>query len=130
MVQEARSRQQEPVAAVQADALALPFADRSIDGVVQFRFLHHLPRPAMKTAIQEACRVARRFVVISFFHPCSLHHLQRRTKERLLGRAPRRFAVTLGNLDRLLRKHGFARTHVIAQGRFTRDLWIASYERR
>lgn len=73
---------------VQTSALQLGFADRSFDGVLQFRFLHHLPRHKAKTAVAEARRVAQRFVVVSVFHPCSLHHLQRRLRELLLDERP------------------------------------------
>jgi ubiquinone/menaquinone biosynthesis C-methylase UbiE len=129
MVQEARRRQQAPPAAVQAHALQLPLGDRSVDGVVQFRFLHHLPPAAAKTAVAEACRVARRFVVASFFHPCSSHHWQRRLRQLLAGRPPTRFAWTTTRLDGWFAKHGFRRVSKTADAAFRKDLWLCAYER-
>jgi ubiquinone/menaquinone biosynthesis C-methylase UbiE len=111
-----------------ADALAMPFADRAVDGVVMFRFLHHLPREAALAALAEACRVASRFVVVSFFHPCSVHHAQRLLKS--FGGTPRtRFTLTLGTLATAARRHGFVRRATTAQWRYVHDLWLAAFER-
>lgn len=117
-----------PVPAVQADALAMPFAGHAVDGVVMFRFLHHLPSDLAPTAIAEACRVARRFVVVSFFHPCSVHHVRRRLRT-LLGRPPTRFACTLATMRRWFAVHHFTLATHTADGAFTRDLWLAVFAR-
>ncbi len=129
MLREAFARNPPPrVPGAQADALAMPFADRAVDGVVMFRFLHHLPADAAYAAVAEACRVARRFVVISFFHPCSVHHLQRRLRT-LLGRPPTRFCCTLGTVQRWFDAHHFTLAARAADGAFTRDLWVAAFTR-
>ncbi len=115
--------------AVQADALALPFADGAVDGVVQFRFLHHLPQDLADRAIAEACRVARRYVVASFFHPCSAHHLQRWLRSAAGGRTTR-FARTLGAVERSFARHGFRLDRRAADLPLLRDLWVAGFVRR
>lgn len=125
-----RHRNAPPPPAAQAHALALPLLDRCVDGAVMFRFLHHLPRAAAKSAVAEACRVARRFVVVSFFHPCSAHHVRRRVADALRRRAPTRHALRLRDLERWFLAHGFAlRTHA-AELPYLRDLWLATFERR
>lgn len=111
-----------------ADALAMPFADGCVDGVVSFRFLHHLDRAASDRVIAECCRVARSFVVVSFFHPCSAHAL-RRAVAGWLGRPARRHARTLGAVDASFAAHGFARAAHAADLPFARDLWVAAYAR-
>ena len=115
---------------VQADALALPFADASVDGVVMFRFLHHLPPTEMQRALAETCRVARRFVVVSFFHPCSVHGLWRRTQDLLRRRAPTRHAVGYGRLLRWMQTHGFEPHRRAAELPYGKDLWLCSFVRR
>jgi SAM-dependent methyltransferase len=129
MLREARQREPAPPPAALADALSLPFRDGACDGVLSFRFLHHLPRERAKAAVAEACRVARRFVVVSFFHPCSAHHLQRRLRDLARGRAPSRHALTLGRLRRWCRAHGFRLHGRAAELPFARDLWVASFVR-
>lgn len=110
--------------AVQADALAWPFADGCVDGTVVFRFLHHLTDDRSDRVIAEACRAARRFVVVSFFHPCSAHHLSRR-----LGGGSTRFARSLGAIRRAFAAHGFELHRRAADLPFAKDLWLASFVR-
>ncbi len=117
-----------PAPSTLANALAMPFATAAVDGVVMFRFLHHLDGDAARTAIGEACRVARRFVVVSFFHPCSTHHLQR-TVRHWTGGAVTRHAVTLRGLQARFAPHGFVLHAHTAELPFVRDLWLATFVR-
>lgn len=48
----------------QADALRLPFADRSIDLVMAVKFTHHFHGPALEALLAELARVARRRVLV------------------------------------------------------------------
>ncbi len=67
-----------------ADALALPFRDRSFDLVLCHRLIHHLER--------EEERRSRRWVLVSWFDAASLQHLRRALRAPL--RPSRRHAVT------------------------------------
>lgn len=53
----------EQLTALQADATTLPFADFSFDVVTMLEVLEHIP--ATTKALQEVCRVARRFLILS-----------------------------------------------------------------
>ncbi|MFO1052825.1 MAG: methyltransferase domain-containing protein [Planctomycetota bacterium] len=126
----AAARDAEPAAGfASVDATALPFADRAVDGVVTFRFLHHVDDEAARRVCQEAARVSARFVVVTFFHPVSAHALQRYLLGVLHRRPRTRFARTLSTVDRWFEEAGFARTTAAAEARYLRDLWIASYVR-
>lgn len=48
-----------------ADALALPFADRSMDFVTCSQLLHHFEAPSALALLRELHRVARRWVIVS-----------------------------------------------------------------
>jgi SAM-dependent methyltransferase len=128
MLQQARELRGD-VPTAQAHALALPLADGAVDGVVMFRFLHHLQPSAQKLAVAEACRTARRFVVASFFHPCSVHHAVRRARDLCARRAPTRYAVTLSRVERWFAQAGFELQSHVAELPFGKDLWIASFVR-
>ncbi|HEX2723414.1 MAG TPA: methyltransferase domain-containing protein [Gemmatimonadaceae bacterium] len=52
-------------AVVRADALCLPFADRSVDIVMASQVLHHFPNESAVSLIREMNRVARTRVVIA-----------------------------------------------------------------
>ncbi|MFO0982834.1 MAG: class I SAM-dependent methyltransferase [Planctomycetota bacterium] len=67
-----------------ADVTSLPFADDTFDVVVCCRLLHHLHGGAERTAlVRELVRVARQFVIASFFDAASWQAWRRR-----LGLAP------------------------------------------
>jgi ubiquinone/menaquinone biosynthesis C-methylase UbiE len=53
----------EQLTAIQGDVIALPFADASFDVVTMLEVLEHIP--ATTKALQEVCRVARRFLILS-----------------------------------------------------------------
>jgi ubiquinone/menaquinone biosynthesis C-methylase UbiE len=68
-----------------ADAARLPFKDDSVDCVIVWRLLHHIPDVAVRRAIlSEAARVTRRTVLLSFHHPCSLAALRKKLQRQVL----------------------------------------------
>ncbi len=54
-----------PLEFVRGDALALPFADRSIDYVISSMFFHHLSDESARAALREMLRVARRGIIVN-----------------------------------------------------------------
>lgn len=42
-----------------AGAEAMPFADHAVDGAIFLNSLHHVPKPAMRRALEEAARVTK-----------------------------------------------------------------------
>jgi hypothetical protein len=103
--------------------------DAAVDGVVAFRFLHHLDRRGARVALDEATRVAARWLVVSFFHPISWHHARRSLRSALRREAPRRHAVWPATLARWLEQRGFAPAAWAADAAYRRDLWVASFRR-
>lgn len=113
---------------VLADATEIPFADRATDGVIVFRFLHHLGAEGARHVLREAARVARRFVVVSHFHPVSGNAVRRSWRRRVLGHEATRFALWPSELDRVLAEHGFRRSGAARDG-FLHELRVAAYVR-
>ncbi len=104
----------------------LPLADRALDGALCFRFLHHVPTRAQRIAIlRELSRVSRRFVVLSWFHPLSLHHLR-----RALSGDSTRFTLTRGQMLAEASEAGLEFEAARAQAPYLRDLWLARFRVR
>jgi len=82
-----------------ADALALPFRDRSFDLVLCHRLAHHLEAAEERRALLRSLAAAsRRWVLVSWFDAVSLQHLRRVLRRPF--RPSRRHAVTRGTLLR------------------------------
>jgi hypothetical protein len=102
----------------------LPLADRSVDLAVCFRFLHHVPTRAQRVGIlKELARVSRRYVVLTWFHPVSLHHLR-----RLFARDSMRFALTRRQIVDEASEAGLSLDASRAQLPYLRDLWLARFK--
>lgn len=61
----ARRLAEEALVPIRADALALPFPDRSFDLVHCATFFHHLSMIRARDVLAEMCRVSRRLVVVN-----------------------------------------------------------------
>ena len=103
---------------------SVPFQDRSFDLVLIWRFLHHLSAiDLLEKVFQEAARLSQRWVIASFFHPVSLHSLQRKASV-LWRRAPGcRYAYRFREIDHAARKSGLKTVKKTAQLPYLRDLW-------
>ena len=115
---------------VHADATRLPLGEHSVDGALVFRFLHHLPPDRARAVLHEAARTARRFVVVSFFHPLSPHAIRRRTRRALTRRAQTRFAHWPRQIERWLGEVGLEPMAWAPERRYLREFWVASFVRR
>ena len=112
-----------------ADAARLPFRDRAFDLVVCHRFLHHLRPAELEPVLGELARVTGRHLVLTFFHPCSLHGLARRVECLLRGRPSGRFTTRPRRLARLLAPRGLRPLRHAAQRPYLRELWSALFVR-
>lgn len=66
------------------DITLLPFKDDSFEGMVTFRLFHHLvDRETRIAAFNEAARVSRRFLLISYYSSNSLHKFSRRLNRNI-----------------------------------------------
>lgn len=107
----------------------LPLRDRAVEGALCFRFLHHVPgREQRLRILRELTRVSRRFVVLSFFHPFSAHHVLRRLRSLASGEPLARHACRLSALRAELGALGWRIVRVSAQAPFRRDLWALRAE--
>ena len=86
-VREASHGDFDEIAAVRADALALPFADGAFDYVACSLFTHHFTDEGVVRVLREMARVARRRVFVIDLHRHAVAYFLYTTAGRLLVRS-------------------------------------------
>lgn len=116
---------------VQADALALPFAALSFDAVVCCRLAHHLhARDDVARLFAELARVARRFVIVSFWDSTSLPAWRTRVGLKRSEGARGRVARSRREITELLRASALEPRTFRASFRFVSQQTFVLAERR
>lgn len=109
------------------DVEHLSFPDRHFDTVVSFRLFHHFPTAEIRRrVVQELCRVARRYVALSYFAP-SLSTVKRKWRE---ARKPsKKHATPLAEVETYFTNCGFRLVKDFAQLPIVHTLHVALFER-
>lgn len=114
----------------QEDIEHLTFAKRSFDAIICFRLFHHFPTSATRArAAAELCRVAREFVVISYFSPVSWTSLKRTFQKRLSHKAVKKFATSLAEVRSHFEPQGFRLVKDVAQCRLIHTMHLALFRK-
>ena len=113
-----------------ADVEALSFSDRSVDAIVCFRLFQHFPTPAIRQrAVNEMCRVAGQYVVMSYFSPYSWTQAKLIVREKLGGRKLRKFPTSLSEVEGYFASNGYRLVKDFAQLPLLHTLHLAVFER-
>jgi len=89
-----------------ASAFHIPFRDSAVDGVVCCRLSHHLPTAEERERlVGELLRVARRFVIMTFFDHRSMKNLLRRARAPF-NKKPPKMTMTVERVAELAREGG------------------------
>jgi len=100
------SRSETPQVWMTASALSIPFREAAVDGVVCIRLCHHLHQPEERQQLLgELLRVARRFVIMTFFDFHSLKNLLHRARRRFSGKRPK-YTMTVSEVREIAQRHG------------------------
>jgi ubiquinone/menaquinone biosynthesis C-methylase UbiE len=114
------------VAPVLADALRLPFPDRTFELVLCVRLLHHVPtREARRALLRELARVAKGHVLVSFFHAVSFHEVRDRLTSLWRPFDKTRHAITLGTLAADAGASGLSVEATFPLLRYVKRQWFA-----
>ena len=93
---------------------------------VCFRLFHHFPNAEIRQrVVSELCRVARQFVVLSYFSPRSVTSLKR----KITGRESHRHATPLTEVAGYFEACGFQLVKDFAQLPLLHTLHVAIFER-
>ena len=113
-----------------ADVEALSFSDKSVDAIVCFRLFQHFPTPAIRQrAVNEMCRVAGQYVVMSYFSPYSWTQAKLIVREKLGGRKLRKFPTSLSEVEGYFASNGYRLVKDFAQLPLLHTLHLAVFER-
>jgi len=112
------------------DLVNLDYADGQFDAVLCFRLIHHLPTPQHREEIiAELCRVAKRYVLISYLSPLSLTSVKRKLKTRLGIRQTVQHVTPLAELQGYFSRSGYTFNEDLAQSFLVHSLHLALFER-
>ncbi len=112
------------------DVERLGYAERSFDTVLCFRLFHHFPTPEIRQrVVNELCRVARRFVVLSYLSPVSWTAWRRRLEAALGGRRSQKHDTSRSEVEGYFARAGFRLVRDFAQCPVIHSLHVALFER-
>jgi len=112
------------------DIEKLTYADRQFDTVVSFRLFHHFPdREIRARVVKELCRVARRYVALSYFSPLSVTSVKRTLRAALGGKRSEKHATSLAEIKAYFAQAGFRLVKDHAQAPLIHTLHLALFER-
>ena len=127
---EAMSQNKVACSVEQQDVERLTYADRSFDAIVCFRLFHHFPNSEIRErVIKELCRVAGRFVVLSYFSPLSVTSVKRSIGQALGGKRPQKHATSLREISGYFSQSGFKLVKNFARVPILHTLHVAVFER-
>jgi SAM-dependent methyltransferase len=108
----------------------MSYPERAFDSIVCFRLFHHFPNVEIRRrVVKELCRVADRYVVLSYFDPRSLTSMKRRLRAALGGKRSRQHATSPYEVRGYFKENGFHLVRDFAQMPVIRTLRVALFER-
>ncbi len=112
------------------DVEGLTYSPQTFDSVICFRLFHHFPEPQIRQrAVSELCRVARKYVALSYFSPYSPTSLQRRWRALTNGRKSQKYATSLKEVEKYFAAADFRLVRDFARMPFIHTLHLAVFER-
>lgn len=130
IAKETMSQQHIACAVEKQDVEGFTYSDRGFDAVVCFRLFHHFPNPVIRErVVKELCRVAGRFVVLSYFSPLSVTSVKRSIGKALGGKTPQKHATSLREITGYFAQHGFRLVKNFARSPILHTLHVAVFER-
>ena len=112
------------------DVEKLIYSDQAFDTIVTFRLFHHFPTVELRQrVIHELCRVARKYVVLSYFSSLSVASLKRRLRRAPTGGKSGKNYTPLKEVEAYFGQAGFRLVKDFAQTPILRTLHLAVFER-
>ena len=108
----------------------LTFNERHFDTIISFRLFHHFPDPEIRQrAVTALCRVARKYVALSYFSPASMTSVKRKVRAALGGQKSEKHATPLKEVESYFAKSGFKLVKDFAQLPLIHTMHLALFKR-
>lgn len=108
----------------------MTYEDRAFDAVLCFRLLHHFADPAQRhEMITEMCRVADRYVVMSYHSPWSIATVRRRIRNRMGGKPIVQHPASRGEMLAAFADNGFTLHHHSSWSPYLHSLQLGVFAR-
>ena len=112
------------------DIEKMEYDNESFDAIICFRLFHHFPTSEIrKRVIDELCRVAKKYVLISYFSPLSFTSIKRHVRTRIGGKRSKQYDIRLSNLRQYFSNNQFVFVKDYAVLRFIHTLHLAVFKR-
>lgn len=112
------------------DIERLTHGDRSFDAIISFRLFHHFPNAEIRQrAVTELCRVADKWVALSYFSPASVTSVKRKIRAAMGGRKSEKHPTPLSEVKGYFEKCGFRLVKDFAQLPLVHTMHLAVFER-
>lgn len=114
----------------QQDIEKLTYKDSAFDTIISFRLFHHFPNAEIRQrAVTELCRIAKHFVVISYFSPASVTSVKRKLRVAMGGRKSDKHPTSLREVKGYFAKAGFRFVKDFAQMPLVHTMHVAVFQR-
>ena len=112
------------------DIEKLAFSDRAFDAIISFRLFHHFPNEEIRQrAVNELCRVAGKWVALSYFSPASVTSIKRKIRAAMGGRKSEKHPTSLSEVTGYFEICGFRLVKDFARLPLVHTLHVAVFER-
>jgi ubiquinone/menaquinone biosynthesis C-methylase UbiE len=112
------------------DIEQLDYPEKSFDTLICFRLFQHFPTEAIRQrAVSEMCRVARQYVVMSYFSPYSWTQARLILRERLGGKKMLKFPTSLKEVEGYFATNGYRLVKDLCTVPLVQTLHLAIFER-
>lgn len=112
------------------DIEKLTYPDQAFDAVVCFRLFHHFPNADIRQrTVTELCRVAKRWVALSYFSPASVTSVKRKLRAALGGKKAEHYPTSGAEVSGYFERCGFRLVKDFAQMPLVHTMHLAVFER-
>lgn len=113
------------------DIESMSYDTDAFDAILCFRLYHHFPDEGIRArVIRELCRVADRYVLISYLSPASYTSIRRKLAHRLRGKRSKQNVTSLASIERHFADNGFELVKDHAQLFFLHSLHLAVFRKK